>query len=266
MGSIFLLSSQLFAQASPSQDLDNEIIRLRKELSQVQLEMQRTRSDIDKEKKEFESYKVKAAARMKAQSASIDSLDKDIARVARKNDSLSAQISSVNAAIRQTELGQEGMRQVLIDLCAKVEKAAAVFTPMASQPIVGSVALLKSDLSAKSVDNAEACTRLVQILSQMEEVTGSIQAAQVASPLPDIPGVAYRLRIGTFFEAIANEKATRAAVYRGMGADGKPVWVTSDDPVFAKTIINAINIREGKSLPAFVKLPLVADSSKGGAL
>jgi hypothetical protein len=58
-----------------------------------------------------------------------------------------------------------------------------------------------------------------------------------------------------------NLKGDECAVWYGSGGTG---WKTIKDPAVATQILKAANIREGKSLPAFVKLPLVAEAEKGG--
>jgi hypothetical protein len=98
-----------------------------------------------------------------------------------------------------------------------------------------------------------------QIMVRAEEVTGSIQVSQESSPITEIRGTVYRLRIGTFFEAVVNLKGEECAVWYGAGG-----WKTLKDAAVAAQLLKAANIREGKSLPAFVKLPLVAESEKGG--
>ena len=77
-----------------------------------------------------------------------------------------------------------------------------------------------------------------------------------ARPVADIRGMVYRLRIGTIFEAVVDTKGEKCAVFSGWGDDGAPHWKDLDSPVLAQAVLQAVNIREGKSLPAFVNLPL----------
>jgi hypothetical protein len=246
-----------------SEEIDDEIIRLRKELSRQQIECQRTRTDIEQENSEFNAYRSKNSLKVKNLSADIDSLDKDIAKRTSANDSVSAVISTVLAQIHQKELSQNVLRDMIISILGPVEETAEKLPPMASQTLIVSIALLKNDVSSKSVDNAEACNRLAQILNQMEETTASIASAQVASPIPEIPGIAYRIRIGGIFEALVNEKGTRTALFRGINPDGKPKWETVDNPELATLMLGAVNIREGKNLPALVTLPISGTMTKG---
>ena len=98
-------------------------------------------------------------------------------------------------------------------------------------------------------------------MKRAEELTGSIQVSQESSPIAEIRGTVYRLRIGAFFEAVVNLKGTECAVWYASDSTG---WKTITDPSVAAEILKAANIREGKTMPAFVNLPLVADAEKGG--
>ena len=98
-------------------------------------------------------------------------------------------------------------------------------------------------------------------MARAEEATGSIQVSQESSPIAEIRGMVYRLRIGTFFEAVVNVKGDECAVWYPSDTTG---WRTIKDVSIAGEIFKAANIREGKTMPSFVNLPLVADGAKGG--
>ena len=98
----------------------------------------------------------------------------------------------------------------------------------------------------------------MQILNKLDEASSGIQISQESSPVADIRGMVYRLRIGTIFEAVVDTKGEKCAVFTGWGDDGAPHWKNLDSPDTAMMVLQAVNIREGKSLPAFVNLPLPA--------
>ena len=123
-------------------------------------------------------------------------------------------------------------------------------------PMLSGLSLLMNDMTIKSIDVVEGCTRLVQILGKLDEAGSGIQISQESSPVADIRGMVYRLRIGTIFEAVVDTKGEKCAVFSGWGDDGAPHWKDLDSPVLAQAVLQAVNIREGKSLPAFVNLPL----------
>ena len=178
----------------------------------------------------------------------------------RRNDSLAALVNWANARTKQAEMSQDAMREKLIVSCDQIIANLQNIPPMVQQNLVASAALLKNELRNKTTDNVEVFNRMQQIMTRAEEVTGSIQVSQESSPIAEIRGTVYRLRIGTFFEAVVNLKGDECAVWYGSSGG----WKTIKDASVAAQILKASNIREGKSLPAFVKLPLVADADKGG--
>jgi len=60
--------------------------------------------------------------------------------------------------------------------------------------IRSSLALVKSDLAAKTIECAEGFARLAQIVGLMRDATASIQTSSETSPVPDIRGLVARLR------------------------------------------------------------------------
>jgi hypothetical protein len=170
-------------------------------------------------------------------------------------------VNFANARIKQAEMCQDAMREKLVASCDQIIANLQNIPPMVQQNLIASTALLKNELRNKSIDNVEALNRLQQVMVRSEEVTGSIQVSQESSPISEIRGTVYRLRIGTFFEAVVNLKGEECAVWYGSGIPG---WKTIKDAGIASQILKAAQIREGKSLPSFVKLPLVADVEKGG--
>ena len=64
-------------------------------------------------------------------------------------------------------------------------------------------------------------------------------------------------------EAVVDEKATAAALWRGNQPDGTPVWETTKDPAICQAILRAVNIREGKTVPALIELPFGSLAGEG---
>ena len=259
-GAIFLLciaASLVSAQG----DKESEIKRLRKELMQLQTEREKNKSDKDKDQTEFKEYGKRTAERLAAVKSETNSINQQAMIQKRRNDSLAAIINWANARTKQAEMCQDAMREKLVVSCDQIIANLQNIPPMVQQNLIASTALLKNELRNKSIDNVEAFNRMQQIMIRAEEVTGSIQVSQESSPITEIRGTVYRLRIGTFFEAVVNLKGDECAIWYGPGSAG---WKTIKDPAIAAQICKAANIREGKSLPAFVKLPLVADAEKGG--
>ncbi len=237
-------------------DLDAEINRIRRELSQVQAERQRNRQEAEKDKQDLAYYSERTATRFSEVKKETDSIKQEISRYSSRSDSLAAQITLAQAQRRQAELSQDFLRQHLVRSCDTVTSYATYLPPMVRGEILSSIALLRSELTVKSIDNTESANRLYQIMSQMEDAVGSIQVVQEVSTLPDIRGTVYHIRYGGLFEGVVDVKGERCAVWSGYTTDGTPLWKTSPDRAVAVEMLRAAEVREGKTLPGFVKLPL----------
>ncbi len=258
----------VLAQTAPGPapaSIDDEIARLRKELVRTQVDAERVGQEIEKDKKDFEAYRARTAQRISQTQRQLDTLKSETIAQSRDDDAMAARISGVLAQRHEIELSQDEFRRKLISLCSVVMPAVKMLPPLIMAPTLSGLSLLINDLSTKSVDAVEGCTRLVQILSKLDEASSGIQISQENSPAPDIPGMVYRLRIGTIFEAVVDAKGEKCAVFTGWGTDGAPHWKNLDSPAVAMAVLQAVNIREGKSLPAFVNLPLAATADRGGA-
>jgi hypothetical protein len=255
---IGIAASLAFAQQG---DKESEIKRVRKELMQLQTERGKNKLETAKDQAEFKEYMKRTAERLAVLKSETNTINRQIAVHQRKNDSLASLIDAAQSRIKQVEMSQDAMREKLAGSCDQIIASLQTLPPMVRQNMVASASLLKSELRNKTTDNVEALNRLQQIMDRSEEVTGSIQVSQESSPIPEIRGTVYRLRIGAFFEAVVNIKGEECAVWRG---GEKPDWTTIKDPAVAAELLKAANIREGKSLPSFVTLPLVADAQKGG--
>lgn len=253
-----LLLTKTFSQ----QNIDSEIIRLRKELSRQQVESQRLLADIEKEKKDFQNYKNNNNQRVKNLLLEMDSLKSDISKFRNKNDSLQFTLATIRTNTQQLIKVDDVNRKNLIMACNLIDSFINSLPPFLHQSLSASTSLLKSDLESKSVENIEGANRLFTLLSHIDEAAGNVQVSQEASPSPDLRGSVYRIRIGTFFEAAVDEKGEQAIVFLGYTNDGAPQWSKVNRET-AAAIHTIVFIREGKTLPAFVRLPLSSIESKG---
>ncbi len=262
-GALCLLGIAASLAIAQQGDKESEIKRLHKELAQLQTEREKNRMDVAKDQTEFTEYGKRTAERLAGVKNETATINQQVAVQKRRNDSLSALVDYANARTRQAEMCQDAMRVKLAASCDQLIANLQSIPPIVQQNLIASAALLKNELRNKSIDNVEALNRMQQIMIRAEEVTGSIQVSQESSPITEIRGTVYRLRIGTFFEAVVNLKGDECAVWYGTGSPG---WKTMKDAAIAAQILKAANIREGKSLPSFVTLPLVADANaeKGG--
>lgn len=262
VSAIGLLGIAVSLAAAEKADRETEIKRARKELTQLQTERQKNRLDMAKDVKKFKEYTKRTAERLATVMDETAAINQQITVQKRRNDSLAALINTSNQRVRQFEMSQDAMREKLALSCDRIISDLQNIAPMVRQKKIASLALLKSELRNKSVDNVEALNRMIQILISAEEVNGSIQVSQESSPISEVRGTVYRLRVGAFFEAVVNVKGDECAVWHGADAKG---WKTIKDPAVAAELLKAANIREGKVIPEFVTLPLVVEGGKGGA-
>jgi hypothetical protein len=243
---------------------EQEIMRMRKDLMQVQTEREKNKKDFEQDRASYKEYTERTAKRMASLKFEIDSLGRLTRSQIYKVDQLMALINNANTRAQQIDKSQEALRDRFAASCDRLITSFQDLPPLVKQSLVASTSLIKGELRNKNVDNVEALNRMQQILLRSEDITGSIQVSQESSPAPEIRGTVYRLRIGTFFEGVVDTKGEVCALWSGKDSDGNPLWTTIKDPSMAAKILKAANIREGKSLPEFVTLPLAPVSVKGG--
>lgn len=265
MGSVFILAQgALWPGSGEEYDIDKEIARVNKELSRVETERKAVKADRDKDQKEFAEYENRTKKIIESIRVETDSI-KNLTKGLRKTvDSLAAQITGLLSSKQEYDLLQENLRMRLIAECDSFFLVAKNLPPLVSASLVSSIQLLKAELISKSVSNIEAMNRLVQIANDIEDVNSQIQVVQESSPVPDIRGAVNRLRIGCVYESLVDEKGTKAAVWNGYDKNDKPLWTLITNPKECADILKAIQIREGKSLPDFVKIPFQAPAGVSG--
>lgn len=246
----------VLAQDDISEATASEIKRLRKELMQVQEERTTVAEEKDKDAEDFQAYRKTMLRRMRHMRSEIDSLQGVHRDYRSMSDSLSALINAEKSRKKQLELTQDAYRSDLLRACDRALETAGGLPPGVASKTRSALTLLKNELTAGSVDNIEATNRFFRIWRNMDGASTSIQIAQGTSPVPQIRGTAYTLRLGTIFEAVVNAKGTRAAIWEGWTDEGRPEWGLVEDPAVAAEILKAVNVREGKALPELVEVPL----------
>jgi hypothetical protein len=232
-----------------------EIKRIRKELMSVAQERERSAAEAEKDREEFEKYRKRALKRKRNIRHETDSIRLSIDALKQNKDSLNAVLAAEKSRKRQYELLQDNLRRTVIQSCELILQQSQNAPPTGASKNASSLNLLLNELQAKTIDNVEALSRLFQIIRDMVGLTSSIQIVQGTSPIPEIRGTVYRLRIGTVFEAVVNEKGTQAAVWTGYDTTGTTQWEKVTDVVIASNILAAVNVREGKKLPSLIELP-----------
>jgi hypothetical protein len=90
----------------------------------------------------------------------------------------------------------------------------------------------------------------------MKILSREVQVAEGISPVKQISGTVYRLRIGSVFEAVVDSRGEKA-FYREENE-----WKPVEDPAAAATLLKAVKIREGKTVPVLVNLPFASVKEK----
>ena len=127
------------------------------------------------------------------------------------------------------------------------------FTPLIRDQYAGPIGYLVGEIEAGSVENTEALYRLFRIVWDLRTVCREIQVVEVTSPVPQMRGTIYRLRMGSVFEAIVDLKGEKAFLWNTPDSGtGRWIALPRED---AASILTAVKIREGKTVPELVHLP-----------
>jgi len=158
--------------------------------------------------------------------------------------------------IKEVSLRQEQLKEKLIHHCNKLLETAKSLPPILSSKIKAGLEYLKSELIVRSIDNIEGIHRLVRISRDLGADLVDIEIVQGSSPISQITGTSYRLRIGGIFEAVV--KGETAAIWDFP----KRKWIMLNDPMKARLIMNAVEVRTGKKEPSLVQIPIITEVKK----
>ncbi len=233
----------------------NEITSLESELQRINTERERNHLELQREQKEFGEYAKRVEQRKTSYNDAIDSLREQTHITAGKRDSLLSAVTGIETAIRQQELLQNSIRRQLIASCSGLLKIIEELPPAVRGQTNNTLQHLRSELESGRVGNAEAFQRYVSIVARAEDHSFEIDVSEADSPIQQIRGTVHRIRIGNFFEAVADPKGQRIALWTGYDNKGEVQWLISDDPDMAAGIIEAVKIRMGQAVPSFVEIP-----------
>jgi len=242
-------------------NIDNEIVQANRELKRLKADREKVAKDAAEDLTEYTAYRKRTKQKTDAMIQETDSLKKATVSYQMKSDSLGGKLAGLNARQQELNARQKNLTEQLRNLCDEAIAAIRLTPPMLSKKGVSSLEFLKSELAAGSVDNIEGIYRLVQVVNDIEVQLADIQIGEISSPVPEITGSVYQLRIGGVFEAFVDPKGEKGAIWSG-GNPGE--WVSITDPAVAAKILKAVTVREGKSLPAFIDIPF-SSTEKGGA-
>ncbi len=239
-------------------ELENQLRRAKKDLEQLEKERKKIQEATQEDYKQFKEYQQRARKKFKALKQKNDSLNQIASGLRSKNGQLGSRINSIKSSQREYDIYQQRVKQKLEKLCDTLLQVTEALSPLLSEKNSASIKFLKSEIQASTSDNIESMNRLFSILTELDNKLMSIEVEQGTSPLPNITGVVYRLRIGGIFESLVNEKGTQAALW-----DFKEQkWEMVDDKDTVTRIRKAVSIRIGKSVPELVPLPLTLKDEK----
>jgi hypothetical protein len=258
LATVFLAFGEDAETANKSADINNELVRLRKELQQVQSQRQNNLQERENEQRDFTAYRARNEKRLASARFNIDSLKRETQKNQSKSDSLDALAQTSQIKKREIELSREALRNRLVNSCDKLFGLSNYLSPMNQGQVKSSIGLVKNELGLKSIESPEAFNRLLQIINIMRDASGSIQTSSGESPVPDIKGACTRLRVGCMMDAVTDPKGTLCYLWNGNNSDGSPLWIAAPDKSTGAEIVHAVAVREGKALPSFVNIPLAA--------
>ena len=256
-GWIWLISAVVL-NATAQYNVDEEMVRIKKELEKVEAERKAVKSEVAQDKTELAAYRERNARRVAMLKTQIDSLQTQVKAVKTVHDSLDREYSAISVKTRQQELLQKTLRETILKSAHSLMQEAGSVPPIALEQIQGSLGYLISEITAGSIDNTEAFYRLVQIVHDMLSISKEIQVVESTSPIPNIHGTIYRLRIGMVFEAIVDSRGEKAFLWNGTGE-----WEAVSDPAITASLFKAVRIREGKTVPVLVELPFTSVQNGG---
>ncbi len=254
LGLFIALSVTPIFSAQTVSELEQEIKQVRKKLVEVQNERADVTQKIKEDRKEFASYREKIVVKLRKTQEETDSLRKEASKFKKKRNRLGSNLLKVKNGQKAYELKQESYRKYLLSAVENTITTTETLSPSLREKPVAALALLKSELQSKGVDNVEAVARLFQVVRDLDGGSYSIQIVQGNSPVSEIRGSVYRLRIGTLLEAVVDLKGSRAAIWSGLDENGTDQWSMVDDIITIEEILKGVNVREGKALPSLVNL------------
>lgn len=239
-------------------ELENQLRRAKKDLEQLEKERQKVRKATEDDYQQFKEYQERARQQFRALKQRNDSLNAVTTGLRVKNAGMGSRINAIKANQREYDIYQEKVRAKMVQLCDTLLQVSEALSPLLSEKQSSSVKFLKSEIQAATSDNLESMNRVFSILTDLENRLMDIEVTQGSSPLPNITGVVYRLRIGGVFESIVDEDGLQAAVWNFQ--DRK--WDMVGDKDISSKIRKAVSIRTGKSVPELVNLPFAEINQK----
>ena len=263
---VFALSSGYADEPDEPDEIDREIMRLKKEISRVQSQRKEEKKQADRERRELEAYRKRTADKIAAVKHVTDSIKNSLEQAGSRNDSIKMEISSIQVHLREVELNRDNLKKEILNSVKEILRTAEMLPPLIQQQYAGPLSYLSGEIEAGTVESTEALFRLMRIVQDLRTVAQEIQVVEGASPVEELRGSVYRLRIGAVWEAAVDGEGKNAFIWTGYSdTSGVAVWRKPASVEYTASILDAVRMREGKTVPELITLPMeVITAAEGG--
>jgi ABC-type transporter Mla subunit MlaD len=243
------------AGAGPRELLEKEAQELKSKIADTKAKINDTRGQMKRDVDQFGGYKGQAEkynARVKSER---DSLKHDYKSLQREMDQLSGNINATQSRQKELEQTRVSAGQVLLDACDRLKKIIATLPPGSARAQAAPLEFLRSEISAKSVENNEALERILQIYHTLDDIAQSIEVFQGPSTFDQIPGQVDFIQIGLAYLALVSDNGSAGALWVPTEDSTGGAWQKIDNATYLANLRKAVKIRGGNAVPEIVDLP-----------
>ena len=236
-------------------DLQKEIVEWQDKIKDIKLKIKKQEDEITRAKRAFSEHQKRDLSHREKLSVQVDSLRKDASVLIAESDSISRAIESTKTSARNYDLRGDSFRRLLIGFCSKLVGLIESLPPGNLSNQISAVNFLKGELETRSVDESEALERIWQVLNTLTSASQSVDVYTATSPVPEIKGQVFFIRIGLVSTAIIKEKGEEGAIWVNSNDSKGGEWVLIDDETQRAELWNVVQVREQRAIPQLVLVP-----------
>ena len=255
---MLIICNASFAQQSIEtslNDLEKEVAEWQDKLEAITLKIKKQDDEIAREKSAFSEHQKRDLAHQQKLSAQVDSLRKDVAALIAESDSLSRTIESTKMSARNHDLQRDNFRKLLIGFCSELAGLIEFLPPGNLLNQSSAVSFLKGELETRSVDESEALERIWQVVTTLTSASQSVDVYSATSPVPEIKGQVFFIRIGLVSAAIIKDKGEEGALWVNSNNSTGGKWAVIEDDTQRAELWNVVQVREQRAVPQLVSVP-----------
>jgi cell division protein FtsB len=249
-------------------DLEKEVVEWQDKIKDIKQKINKQEDEITREKNTFLEHQKRELSYQQKLSAQVDSLRKDIAALHTESDSLSRAIESSKISARNYDLRRNSFRKLLIGFCTELVELLGSLPPSNLTVQTSAVNFLKGELETHSVDESEALERIWQILNTLTSASQSVDVYLATSPVTEIKGQVFFIRMGLVATAVVKGKGEAGAVWVTSIDSTSGKWVIVEDDTQRAELWNVVQVREQRAIPQLVSVPfdheIKIDTTKTG--